>query len=244
MKKMVWFAIMMVSLTPRTALMASDGAPPRIITVSGEAEVKVVPDEVVICLGVETHHRDLAAVKRNNSERVRKLLAIIRGRGVEDKDVLTSYLNLRPEYRGAPGQRAFIGYVQQAVIQVTLRNLSGFDSLLTEALQAGMNTIEDIEFQTSELEQRRAEARTLAAEAARRKAVALSSQFALKLGKPRVIQEGAGNGEAVTLSRLGTRNVSNYSFGYSGDSDSSQNGLLAPGTISVQANVTITFDLE
>ena len=39
---------------------------PGVITVSGEAIVKVVPDEVLITLGVETFHRELSVAKRRN----------------------------------------------------------------------------------------------------------------------------------------------------------------------------------
>jgi len=45
---------------------------PGVITVSGEAVVKVVPDEVLITLGVENFHRELSVAKRRNDSNVQK----------------------------------------------------------------------------------------------------------------------------------------------------------------------------
>ena len=41
-------------------------AGPRLITVSGDAEVRVVPDEVILTLGVETWNKNMDRAKREN----------------------------------------------------------------------------------------------------------------------------------------------------------------------------------
>ena len=54
-------------------------APERpLITVTGQAEVKVAPDEVVFNLEVETLNKELAAAKTINDESVRRVLALAR----------------------------------------------------------------------------------------------------------------------------------------------------------------------
>ena len=47
---------------------------PGSITVSGEAVVKVVPDEVLITLGVETFHRELSVAKRRNDINIEEVI--------------------------------------------------------------------------------------------------------------------------------------------------------------------------
>jgi len=42
---------------------AANESEPRLITVTGDAEVRVVPDEVILTLGVETWNKDLAVAK-------------------------------------------------------------------------------------------------------------------------------------------------------------------------------------
>ena len=55
---------------------AREKSQPRLITVTGRAEVRVIPDETVLTLGVETMNRDLALAKRQNDERVKKIFAL------------------------------------------------------------------------------------------------------------------------------------------------------------------------
>ena len=58
------------------SLIAADVPTPRMITVTGNAEVKVVPDEVILTFGVETSALDLSAAKTENDERTAKILAV------------------------------------------------------------------------------------------------------------------------------------------------------------------------
>ena len=60
-------------------------AAPRLITTTGEAEVLVIPDEVILTLGVETSNKQLSLAKRENDEIVAKVLAAAQARGVAAK---------------------------------------------------------------------------------------------------------------------------------------------------------------
>lgn len=44
---------------------------PRIISVTGKAEIKVPPDEVQLTLGIDSHDKDLVVAKASNDQRVR-----------------------------------------------------------------------------------------------------------------------------------------------------------------------------
>ncbi len=48
------------------------------ITVTGEAEIRVVPDEVFFDVSVQTTHRDLKTAKAQTDERLRKLIELTR----------------------------------------------------------------------------------------------------------------------------------------------------------------------
>ena len=63
--------VMCASCRPEAGYAASSSAAdgsgePRWIGVSGESEVRVVPDEVILTVGVETHHEDMNAAKAQN----------------------------------------------------------------------------------------------------------------------------------------------------------------------------------
>ena len=63
--------------TPAAAQTAppQDRAEPRLVTVTGEAVVNVVPDEVVLTLGVESSDKQLRRAKSLNDDRVKQVLA-------------------------------------------------------------------------------------------------------------------------------------------------------------------------
>ena len=84
-------------LTP--SALTQDFVPrPRLISVTGTAEVNVAPDEVVLSLGVESRDKDLALAKAQHDHRVKKLLAEAHDAGVEGKYIQTSMLQMRPDY--------------------------------------------------------------------------------------------------------------------------------------------------
>src|SRR2546425_1035121 len=65
---------------------------PRGITVAGEAEVKVPPDQVIVTLGVETASSILKESKRENDVRVKRVLESAAKQGVESKRIQTEHL--------------------------------------------------------------------------------------------------------------------------------------------------------
>jgi len=220
---------------------------PRRITVTGEAEVRVVPDEVILTLGVETWDKDLNVAKSRNDEIVKRVLALAGAYGIEPEHVQTDFLGVEPRYRdGYYEQRDFIGYFVHKTVVITLRDLSRFEDLLSAALQAGVNYVHGIDFRTTELRQHRDQARALAVKAAKEKAVALAGELGQQVGDPLTIQEEQGGWwssyGAWWGSRWGagmTQNVIQELGGASALADSS----VAPGQIDVTARVTVSFEL-
>ncbi|MFH1143667.1 MAG: SIMPL domain-containing protein, partial [Candidatus Eisenbacteria bacterium] len=88
---------------------AADGTP-RSITVLGEAEVRVVPDEVVLTLGVETMNLELAAAKQENDRLVSAVIAAAVEVGVPAQRVQTDHVQIEPRYEEQRTRRDFVGY--------------------------------------------------------------------------------------------------------------------------------------
>jgi uncharacterized protein len=220
---------------------------PRRVTVTGEAEVRVVPDEVILTLGVETWDKNLNLAKSRNDEIVKRVIALAGNYGIEPEHVQTDYFGVEPRYRdGYYEERDFIGYFVHKTIVITLHDLSRFEDLLSEALQAGVNYVHGIDFRTTELRQHRDQARALAIQAAKEKAVALSGELGQNVGDPLTIQEEQSGWwssyGAWWGSRWGggmTQNVIQEVGGASALADSS----VAPGQIEITARVTVSFEL-
>lgn len=229
----------------------SEGTPssqPRTITVTGSAEVRVVPDEVVLTLGVETWDKDLDVAKAQNDEIVKRVMACANDHGISSEHVQTDYLSIEPRYRdGYYEARDFIAYFARNTIVITLRDLGEFESLLSSVLDAGVNYVHGIEFRTTKLREHRDSARALAITAAQEKAVALSGALGQKVGEPQAIEEmqddwwsGYGSWWASSWYSAATQNV----IQELGGAISSGEGSLAPGQISVRAKVRVAFELQ
>lgn len=220
---------------------------PRTVTVTGESEVKVTPDEVVISLGLESRSRDLAEVKRLNDQRQREVREAALAIGVPSRDIQTDFFHLEPEFEYSSQRRVFNGYIQRTTLVVTLREVPRFEAFLTAALKAGAEHVHGVTFQTSALRKHRDEARLLAIQAAQEKATALAGALGQRVGKPRSIQEGQGgfwSSYGSWWGRGGMQNLSQNVVSLAGPASASPEGSLSPGTLSIRASVTVTFDLE
>lgn len=219
---------------------------PRTITVSGSADVRVVPDEVILTVGVETWSESILQAKADNDARTQNVLALAEPFNIEPHHVKADYITVEPRYDSyntdQPG--VIVGYFVRKTIALTLKDTARFEELLTEVLNAGANYIYNAEFQTTELRKYRDQARSLALQAAREKGEAMAAELGESIGRPLNIQENTGGW------------FSSYRWGGSGFSNISQNvvqessgasaeieGSFAPGQIVVNAIVTVTFEL-
>lgn len=249
MQKSTWLAIaiavcvlMFTNTQPplAEAQMTTSGT----ISVIGDAEIKVAPDEVVLILGVETWDKNIQIAKKQNDDRVKKVIALTKDFGIESKYVQTDQINVEPRYRnGTYTDADFIGYFVLKSIVITLKDVGKFEDLYTAALGAGVTHVHDIQFRTTNLRKYRDQARALAIQAAQEKAGALAGELERKIGKPQSIQENYSGWWSWYGTRWGGGMTQNVVQNVSGGSPV-EGGTFAPGQISVTARVSVTFDLQ
>jgi uncharacterized protein YggE len=220
---------------------------PRLITVTGDAEVRVVPDEVILTLGVETWDKNMELAKRQNDEIVARVLALATDFGIAPEHIQTDYVGIEPRYRnGYYEERDFIGYFVHKTVEITLRDLEKFEDLLADVLEAGVNYVHGIQFRTTELREHRDEARALAIRAAKEKAEALAGELGQEVGDPILIQEVQSSWWSGYNSWWGStwgNGMSQNVIQEIGTGALVGDGSLAPGQISVTARVSVTFQL-
>lgn len=228
-----------LSLTCTPAL-AADHAPPRTISTTGEAVVNVVPDEVVLGLGVETFAPRLEDAKRANDERAAKLVSVIKAAGVEEKHIQTATLQLEIRYRSSRPSEGIDGYYARRSYSVTLKQPQKLEALLDSALTGGANQILGIDYRTAQLRTHRDAARKMAIKAAKEKAVALAAELDCAVGAPRTISEGH-----VGYSPWGRMNMMTQNVMQEGGSAGAEGVEATPfGQIGINAHVSVTFDLS
>jgi uncharacterized protein YggE len=220
------------------ATLADDKPELRLITVSGEAEVKVAPDEVVFDLTVQNINKDLRVAKNQTDDRLKKVIDLTRKYKIAATDIQTDYIRLEPRYRGNDESRLFIGYSVRKDLIFTLRDVAQAEALLSDLLESGISRINGVRFQTSQLRKYRDQARALAIKAAQEKAVALTAEIGQKIGRAHSIEEEAP-------SRAGAfQNSSANNYTLVSDEATESEGTLALGQIKVSARVTVRFELN
>jgi uncharacterized protein YggE len=210
-----------------------------LVTVTGEAEVRVVPDEVVFDLTVQTLNRDLRLAKAQTDERLKKTLELTRKYQIAPADVQTDYIRLEPRYRGGDETRLLVGYSVRKDLLFTLRDASRAEELLSELIETGISRINSVSFRSSQLRRHRDQARALAIKAAQEKAAALAAEIGQKIGKAFSIEE-----DAPVNFRGGAMTQNNVVVEGSEAAAGSSEGTLALGQLKVSARVTVRFILE
>ena len=213
------------------------------LNVSGDAEVKVVPDRVSVTFGVETRSKDLEAASVHTDAAIKRVIAAARRVGVEDGDIQTDVINIDLSYEDkSPGTISF--YTANKSIQVVLKDVSKFESLLQAGLKAGANKIGDIVFSKSQLRKYRDQAREMAVKAAIEKAHAVASAAGLHIAeKPLNINSSSSGGWWFGNGRLYGYNAQNAIQNYGGGG-TDRDGSVALGKISVTATVDMIFQIE
>lgn len=243
MKRMLFLALFVlassVNAFPQNAI------DPPLITVTGQGEVRVPPDEVVFTLGVESVDKDMLAAKKKTDDSVREVLAIARKNNVKAEDVQTSQISVQPKYntdemdfeqrRGV--KREFVGYQVSKTVAVILRDISRFDVLLSDVLRAGVTRLSNVAFRDSQLRKHRDQARAMAMRAAKEKADLMAREIGQSIGPAYSITE-------TSVTPYSASNITQNVASVAGGSDSESESAIAPGSISITASVTVRFRLN
>lgn len=222
----------------------------RSITVGGEAMVKVAPDKIVVTFGIETWDAEITAAKTKNNDILRTAIASIKELGIPQKEIQTDHLSLKPRYKDGYRSENLLGHFVRNTFIVTLTEAAKVEELVTKALQAGVNHIHGVDFQTTDLKKYRNQAREQAVRAAKEKAEKMASVLGQSVGSPILIREGYagspwryysswsgwGYGRGEGMSQNVIQSVQN---GASEISDT-----IALGKIAIRANVNVTFELK
>ena len=245
------FGLCLLLLLPPVTVPARQKGEQPVITVTGQAELRVPPDEVVFNLEVSKLDKDLAAAQQQTDESVRQILALARRYKVAPQDMQTEYISVGMRYStdfvddddsdsaSAANQkkikREFVGYATSKSVVIRFTDLSNYEYFFADVIKAGVSKVESVSFGTSKMRQYKDQARALAIKAAREKAIALTSVIGQSIGKAVSIEE-----EGYSNNR-GMANSTGY---IATDYNDDDNSSFAPGSIPVRAQVTVSFILN
>ena len=230
----------------------------RTISVSGDAEVRAVPDQVMISMTAETRGAQLDGAKQENDKTISSLVKHITDKlGVDKKYVQTDRMSVAPRYRNCGYDDEFSGkcnpldivyYQVRKGVQIRLDDPDLYDAIITAALHYGVTNIDNVQFITTELRKHRDKAREMATKASQEKAQAIAKTLGMKVGKPISVNVNqVSHHYPYALGRSGGhRGMMQNTMAQAAPSSmsGSSDGGLSLGQISIYATINATYEME
>ena len=228
----------------------------RLITVTGEAQVNVVPDKIEVSVGVQACGDTPAEAKSKQDAIVNKVLAVADKLKIDRRNVQTDNLEIdlvKPEvydWRVCVEDKDPRRYGARQMIRFTLSDVKKLEPLLARSLEAGAIRVIGVDFQTTELRKYRDQARSMAIKAAKEKAVAMAEGLDQKVGRPYSITEQPTYGRdwyyygSWWWGQSGGSSTANAVQNVSAASGAGSVEGVSLGQIAVTAKVNVSFELE
>ncbi len=165
---------------------------PRVISLTGHGESRMVPDMAVVNAGVSSEAATAAEALKANTEAMNKVMAALKGSGIADRDIQTSNFSVQPryDYNNNNSQPRLTGYIVSNTVTVSVRKIDSLGTLLDQLVQSGSNQINGVSFDVTDPQAALDEARKLAMADATRKAKLYAEAAGVSLGPIMSVAEG------------------------------------------------------
>jgi uncharacterized protein YggE len=183
--------------------------PTRMVSTSGTGQVSVTPDIVVISLGVQTEAADAGTAASENATQMDGVITALEDAGVAAKDIRTQVVRLVPREQQPSsgttqeGPPEIAGFTATQIVDVTIHDISSAAEIIDNAVQAGANVIQGIQFDVSSPGTRIDQARQAAWDDAMHKAQQLAELSGSTLGMVLTINETSRTPRPITETVLG-----------------------------------------
>lgn len=155
---------------------------PHIVT-TGEGRTGIKPDAARITFQFEARAPQPLPAKQAVDAAVNRLLDGLDDFGIADADIRASSLSTQEDLDyDDNGKRISHGYEAERTVTILLRNVDRFNDLLDFGLSSGARGFAGIEFQSSQADRLRTEAKQKAVENARKQAAGMAQAFGASLG--------------------------------------------------------------
>ncbi len=221
--------------------------PQRTFSVSGEGKAIAVPDVTELSFGVITEGgRNLADLQKENAERIDGIIALLKARGIEEKDIKTQFYNITPRYQyfSCPsGERGaavpcpppeIVGYTINQSVSVKIRDLNKAGDLLSDVVAKGANVVSGLNFTVDDPTEFQNRARAEAIAKAKGKAEAVAKAGGFRLGKLISISEGVQLPQPILFER--------FAVGKGGDFGGAP--AVEPGSQEIRVSVTLSYEIR
>lgn len=227
--------LILVTLFGLTAQAQSQDQRPQVpqISVTGEGKVKITPDQAVVTVGFQNSGKDAKEVKTINDEVVDRVIKFLKKSGIPATDFKTNNVSL---YKNYDYEKKKYNFQASQTLSITLKDLTKYDEIMMGLNDAGVNSINGVEFKSSKMDDYEREARKKAILDAKQKAQDYVSVLGQKVGKALLITD---NSQSYIPQPMFKGNM----VAMAAD-EGVQRETLAVGELEINTNVSVTFALE
>ncbi len=225
------------------------------VSFSGEGKVLAKPDIALVNLTILTEAKTSKAAQDDNSKKSKTVIDFLKKQGIDEKDIKTVGYNIYPKYsypKPIPlgtsqsfrpeyldyydGNPKITGYQVNENIEVKIRDLGKVSTILDGVVTAGVNQVNNLQFDIDDKEKLKKEAREKALANAKNKADELEDQVDIKLGKIINYTEGF-NGFPTPIYYTAEKLDDRGGFG-GGEPE------ISAGQNEIVVNVTLTYQIK
>jgi uncharacterized protein YggE len=228
---LIALATSLLALAPLPA--GADEAPKRSISLTATGAIKTAPDKVDITTGVTSQAPTAKEALAKNSAAMSEVVAALKAEGLDPKDIQTTNFTVQPLYEERKDGRSpkIVGYQVSNSVHLTVRDIAKLGQILDKVVSLGANDVNSIEFGVAEPEALKDEARKLAMRNAIANARLYADAAGARLGKVLTISEDQG----MIVARYASPAPMEMA---------AKSVPLEAGTATVEARVSVTFELE
>jgi len=211
----------------------------RSMYINGNGSSEISPDIAYINIGVHTEASTAVSAVSMNNTRAQKVMNALLEFGIQNKDLRTSNFSINSLQKTDPSTGKVTGtyYAVDNNIIVTVRDLPKMGSLLDNAIQAGANSINNVQFDVADNTVALKQARDEALQNAIKQAQELADAAGIQLGAIQTINYS----ESVPM--FSGPNYLDYGKG-GGSMRAEYSVPVNPGQLTLTATVSITYALK
>ncbi len=226
-------AVFTIATAP-APLAAESGPRPsfRTLSVSGEGEVRAVPDEAQLSAGVVSQGPTAAQALDTNRSAMLAVFAALKRQGIPDRSIRTSEFSVSPQYGKDNGDtQRIMGYQVSNRVSVTIDDLSKLGTAIDALVSSGVNSMGGVNFTIRDRKPLLERAREAAVKDALDRAQTYAKAAGLTLGRVTAFSESEAPGPRPLFQPLSvTANI--------------KPTPIAAGEETVSADVTMTFEIK
>jgi uncharacterized protein YggE len=148
-----------------------------IMTLTGNGEVKTIPDVAILRLGVQTTGEQLTDIQSENARISQTILKALEQLNITDIKTYQYTIDKRYEYED--GKQIDKGYAVRNIFEIRTSNLDQVGNVIDTAVHYGANVVDLIEFEVSDINTYYFQALDLAIENAYQKAMMIAGSLGI-----------------------------------------------------------------